>query len=88
LGQQRRRRFAKPSLRSRAGRVPGSCCGSVNAAFAVQLAVMLRPLGNYSWASLLFPVPLAAWFVTFFRSIVATARGEVRRKGRTVPVRE
>jgi hypothetical protein len=54
----------------------------------VQLAVMLRPLGNYSWASLLFPVPLAAWFVTFFRSIVATARGEVRRKGRTVPVRE
>jgi 4,4'-diaponeurosporenoate glycosyltransferase len=58
------------------------------AAFAVQLAVMLRPLGNYSWASLLFPVPLAAWFVTFFRSIVATARGEVRRKGRTVPVRE
>jgi 4,4'-diaponeurosporenoate glycosyltransferase len=56
------------------------------AAFAVQL--MLRPLGNYSWASLLFPVPLAAWFVIFFRSIVATARAEVRWKGRTVSVRE
>jgi 4,4'-diaponeurosporenoate glycosyltransferase len=57
------------------------------AAFAVQLTVMLRPLGNYTWAGPLFPIPLAAWFVVFFRSIVFTARGEVRWKGRTVPVR-
>jgi 4,4'-diaponeurosporenoate glycosyltransferase len=56
-------------------------------AFAVQLAVQLRPLGNYSWAPVLFPIPLAAWFVVFFRSIVLTARGQVRWKGRTVPVR-
>jgi hypothetical protein len=56
-------------------------------AFAVQLAVMLRPIGNYTWASVLFPIPLAAWFVIFFRSIVLTARGEVRWKGRVVPVR-
>jgi 4,4'-diaponeurosporenoate glycosyltransferase len=57
------------------------------AAFALQLAVMLRPLGNYTWASVLFPIPLAAWFVIFFRSIVMTARGEVRWKGRVVQVR-
>jgi 4,4'-diaponeurosporenoate glycosyltransferase len=56
-------------------------------AFAVQLAVQLRPLGNYSWAAVLFPIPLAAWFVIFFRSIVLTARGQVRWKGRAVPVR-
>ena len=56
-------------------------------AFAVQLAVQLRPLGSYSWAALLYPIPLAAWFVIFFRSIVLTARGQVRWKGRTVPVR-
>jgi 4,4'-diaponeurosporenoate glycosyltransferase len=56
-------------------------------AFAVQLAVQLRPLGNYSWAPVLFPIPLAAWFVIFFRSIVLTARGQVRWKGRAVPVR-
>jgi 4,4'-diaponeurosporenoate glycosyltransferase len=56
-------------------------------AFAAQLTVMLRPLGNYSWASVLFPIPLAAWFLIFFRSIVSTARGEVRWKGRVVPVR-
>jgi 4,4'-diaponeurosporenoate glycosyltransferase len=57
------------------------------AAFALQLAVMLRPLGNYTWAPVLFPIPLAAWFVIFFRSIVMTARGEVRWKGRVVRVR-
>jgi 4,4'-diaponeurosporenoate glycosyltransferase len=57
------------------------------AAFVVQLAVQLRPLGNYSWAAVLFPIPLAAWFVIFFRSIVLTARGQVRWKGRAVPVR-
>ncbi len=56
-------------------------------AFAMQLAVQLRPLGNYSWASVLFPIPLAAWFVIFVRSIVLTARGQVRWKGRSVPVR-
>jgi len=56
-------------------------------AFAVQLAVQLRPLGNYSWAAVLFPIPLAAWFVIFVRSIVLTARGQVRWKGRDVPVR-
>ena len=56
-------------------------------AFAVQLAVQLRPLGNYSWAAVLFPIPLTAWFVIFFRSIVLTARGQVRWKGRAVPVR-
>jgi 4,4'-diaponeurosporenoate glycosyltransferase len=57
------------------------------AAFAIQLAVQLRPLGNYSWAAVLFPIPLVAWFVIFFRSIVLTARGQVRWKGRAVPVR-
>ena len=53
----------------------------------VQLAVQLRPLGNDSWAAALFPIPLAAWFVIFLRSIVLTARGQVRWKGRAVLVR-
>jgi 4,4'-diaponeurosporenoate glycosyltransferase len=56
------------------------------AAFATQLVVMLRPLGNYKWAGVLFPIPLAAWFIIFFRSIVLMTRGEVRWKGRAVPV--
>jgi hypothetical protein len=36
---------------------------------------------------LLFAIPLAAWFIIFFRSILLTARGQVRWKSRTVPVR-
>jgi 4,4'-diaponeurosporenoate glycosyltransferase len=57
-------------------------------AFGAQLVVMLRPLGNYSWAGPLFPVPLIAWFVIFVRSIVWMARGTVRWKGRDVVVRK
>ena len=66
---------------------PGAVLWIGFAAFALQLAVQLRPLGNYSWAAVLFPIPLAAWFVIFFRSILLTARGQVRWKGRAVPVR-
>jgi 4,4'-diaponeurosporenoate glycosyltransferase len=66
---------------------PGAVVWAGFAAFMVQLAVLLRPLGNYTWASALFPVPLATWFVIFLRSIVMTARGQVRWKGRVVRVR-
>jgi 4,4'-diaponeurosporenoate glycosyltransferase len=66
---------------------PGLLGWAAYIAFAAQLAIMLRPLGNYSWAAPLFPVPLAAWFVIFFRSIVWMVRGSVRWKGRVVPVR-
>jgi hypothetical protein len=66
---------------------PGVAAWVAYAAFAVQLAVMLRPLGNYTWAAPVFPVPLAAWFAIFLRSIWWMARGRVRWKGRDVPVR-
>jgi len=67
---------------------PGVLLWAGFAAFVLQLAIMLRPLGNYTWASVLFPIPLAAWFAIFFRSIVLTMRGQVRWKGRVVPVRQ
>ena len=82
-----RRLCAKRSRRSAGGRVPDVVLWIGFVAFAVQLAVQLRPLGNYSWAAVLFPIPLAAWFVIFLRSIVLTARGQVRWKGRAVLVR-
>jgi len=66
---------------------PGILGWVAYAAFATQLALMLRPLGNYSWAAPLFPVTLAVWFIIFVRSIVWTIRGTVRWKGRVVPVR-
>lgn len=58
------------------------------AAFALQLGVMLRRLGNFGVApALLHPLP--AWFFVgvFAWSLVLAARGEVRWKGRTVPLR-
>ena len=47
------------------------------------------PCSSPAWqhrTAVLFP-PLAAWFVIFLRSIVLTARGQVRWKGRAVLVR-
>jgi 4,4'-diaponeurosporenoate glycosyltransferase len=66
--------------------LPAALAWAAYGAFAVQLAVQLRPLGNYSWAAPLFPIPLVAWFVIFARSIGALALGRVRWKGRSVPV--
>lgn len=66
---------------------PGILGWVAYAAFAAQLATMLRPLGNYSWVAPLFPVALVAWFAVFFRSIVWMIRGSVRWKGRIVSVR-
>jgi len=66
---------------------PGVVGWLVYAAFSAQLAVMLRPLGNYRGAALLFPLPLAVWFVVFARSIAWTIRGHATWKGRRVPVR-
>jgi 4,4'-diaponeurosporenoate glycosyltransferase len=58
-------------------------------AFAAQLGVMLRPLGNFGpLTAALFPIPGLAFVVIFARSLVLTAvRGQVRWKGRSIPVR-
>ena len=57
-------------------------------AFAVQLLVMLRQVGRFGVATaVLFPV-LATVFVALFAwSLLLTARGSVRWKGRTIRVR-
>jgi len=58
-------------------------------AFALQLAVMLRPLGNFGpLTAALFPISALAFVAIFARSLVVTAvRGEVTWKGRSIPVR-
>jgi 4,4'-diaponeurosporenoate glycosyltransferase len=57
-------------------------------AFALQCFVMLRQLGNFGIvAAALYPV-LALLFVTvFLGSLLLTARGQVRWKGRTIRLR-
>ena len=56
-------------------------------AFAGQLGVMLRPLGNFRWTWMVFPVPLAFFLLVFVLSVVAAVRGSVTWKGRRVPSR-
>lgn len=56
-------------------------------AFAGQLAVMLRPLGNFRWTWLVFPVPLVFFLGVFVLSVFAAIRGSVSWKGRRVSSR-
>jgi len=67
---------------------PGWSAVAVYGAFAAQLGVLLHRLGNFGVTpALLHPVP--AWFfvLVFSWSLVLAARGEVRWKGRSVPIR-
>jgi len=58
-------------------------------AYVAQLAWMLRRVGRFGpLTALAFPVPLAFFLAIFARSVAATALGgQVRWKGRTVPIR-
>jgi 4,4'-diaponeurosporenoate glycosyltransferase len=58
------------------------------AAFAVQCFVMLRQLGNFGIAAAaLYPVLAALFVAVFLGSLLLTARGQVRWKGRTIRLR-
>lgn len=60
--------------------------GATYAAFALQLAILLRRVGAY-WivTALLYPLPLAFFFAVFARSIFRTGtRGSISWKGRPV----
>jgi len=53
--------------------------------YAGQLAVLLRPLGNFGPTALFFPLVVGFFLVIFLASLLASVRGEVTWKGRTVP---
>ncbi len=55
---------------------------------AVEIAWMLRRIGRFGLlTALLYPLPLAAFVFVFVRSLVATARGTARWRGRTIRLR-
>lgn len=58
------------------------------AAFALQLGVMLRQLGNFGWwPAVFYPVAFATFVLVFFVSLWLTlVRRRVRWRGRTVPL--
>ncbi len=58
------------------------------AAFTAQLAVMLRPLGNFGiLTAVLYPVAAVVFLAVFAWSLVLLARGAARWKGRTIRLR-
>lgn len=75
------------ALATRAPTLPGAA--ALYAAYAVQLAVLLRRIGRFGVVvAVLFPIPLAFFVVVFLRSAVLTfVRREVRWRGRAISTR-
>ncbi|MFQ6539685.1 MULTISPECIES: glycosyltransferase [Aphanothece] len=57
------------------------------AAFAIQLLVITRRVGRFSWINLVFPIPVLFFLGVFLLAILNLERGQVRWKGRSVPTR-
>lgn len=53
-------------------------------AFALQLTVLVRPVGNFGLAGLLFPLPVLFFLVVFLQAILNLKRGRIEWKGRRV----
>ncbi|MFO0017089.1 MAG: glycosyltransferase [Synechococcaceae cyanobacterium] len=54
----------------------------VYGAFALQLLLLSRRVGRFSWISLVFPVPVLFFLVVFVMAILNLERGQVEWKGR------
>jgi glycosyltransferase involved in cell wall biosynthesis len=61
--------------------------GVIYAAFALQLLVIARRVGRFSWINLVFPVPVLFFLGVFLQAILNLQRGQVRWKGRSVRTR-
>jgi hypothetical protein len=59
----------------------------IYAAFALQLLVLTRRVGRFSWINLLFPLPVVFFLGVFLLAILNLQRGRVRWKGRTLRTR-
>jgi len=56
-------------------------------AFALQLVVITRRVGRFSWINLVFPVPVLFFLGVFLQAILNLERGRVCWKGRTFSTR-
>lgn len=71
------------------GGLPALAVGAgLYALFALQLGMMLRQVGRFSvWTSLLFPIPLLAFFAIFLRSTyLVRLRRKVSWRGQTIAI--
>ncbi|MEB3263482.1 MAG: glycosyltransferase family 2 protein [Synechococcus sp.] len=56
-------------------------------AFALQLLVLTRRVGDFGWISLLFPIPVLFFLGVFLLAILNLERGTIEWKGRQFPTR-
>lgn len=61
--------------------------GVVFGAYALQLLVITRRVGRFSWINLIFPIPVLFFLGVFVLAILNLERGTVRWKGRTFSTR-
>jgi glycosyltransferase involved in cell wall biosynthesis len=53
-------------------------------AFAIQLAIIVRPVGSFGFTAFFFPVPVVFFIVVFILAILNLERGQIKWKGRTI----
>jgi 4,4'-diaponeurosporenoate glycosyltransferase len=53
-------------------------------AFALQLAIIVRPVGSFRLTALLFPIPVVFFIAVFVMAILKLERGQIEWKGRTI----
>lgn len=53
-------------------------------AFAIQLVIMVRPVGSFGIIAFLFPIPVVFFLMVFVLAILNLERGQIQWKGRTV----
>ncbi|WP_371734125.1 glycosyltransferase family 2 protein [Synechococcus sp. CCY 9618] len=56
-------------------------------AFALQLLVLTRRVGDFGWICLVFPIPVLFFLVVFVLAILNLERGTIEWKGRRFPTR-
>jgi hypothetical protein len=56
-------------------------------AFALQLLLLTRRVGRFSWINLMFPLPVLFFLGVFVMAILNLERGHVRWKGRRYSTR-
>jgi 4,4'-diaponeurosporenoate glycosyltransferase len=59
----------------------------VYAAYALQLLLLTRRVGRFSWINLVFPIPVLFFLGVFLLAILNLERGRVLWKGRTFTTR-
>lgn len=56
-------------------------------AFAIQLAIIVRPVGSFSFTAFVFPIPVVFFIGVFMLAILNLERGQIEWKGRTISTR-